>query len=574
MIPDKLQRCLSDYDMAMLRALAQNRGETLTTNRQSEAVDQLAAALLEPLSVRTALSRLSPQARSALDSLLAAGGRQRAPHFARRFGQIRAFGPGRLEREALWQDPANATEELWFAGLIFRAFYEDQGGPGEFFFLPEDLHRLLPSPQAEPVTFSIDPVPAPSRHAAGQRRPGEALVHDVFIYLVLLQTRDVRSYADGRLARHDLAFLQRRMSDASDRRLTFIQHIVDRFGWLTREGAYLRLNASPVKRWLSDPFPLQLATLQEGWRDDADWNDLCRVPGLVCDHETPWHNDPVATRHAVLALLARCPVDDWWSRDSFVAAVKEFHPDFQRPDGDYDSWYIRDAASGEYLSGYDAWDRIEGALLADMLGGTLYWLGIVATGAGTNRSDPIYRITTAGRRLLGLESSQVVAEDSPPIVVQPDFYIELPPPTSLYTQFQLERFTEPAGSHPVPHRYRLTVGSLGRALAHGVRVEQILAFLQQAGERPVPPNVAGQLRMWAGRFGQVELEEMALLSVKSERVLKELSVLPETRSLIDRVLTPTTALVRKKDLSRLRKELRQLGYLHTPEDLGDPAGRG
>ncbi|MGD2040184.1 MAG: hypothetical protein PVH11_05120, partial [Anaerolineae bacterium] len=156
MIPDKLQRCLSDYDMAMLRALAQNRGETLTTNRQNEAVDQLAAALLEPLSVRTALSRLSPQARSALDSLLAAGGRQRAPHFARRFGQIRAFGPGRLEREALWQDPANATEELWFAGLIFRAFYEDQGGPGEFFFLPEDLHRLLPSPQAEPVTFSID----------------------------------------------------------------------------------------------------------------------------------------------------------------------------------------------------------------------------------------------------------------------------------------------------------------------------------------------------------------------------------------------------------------------------------
>jgi hypothetical protein len=80
--------------------------------------------------------------------------------------------------------------------------------------------------------------------------------------------------------------------------------------------------------------------------------------------------------------------------------------------------------------------------------------------------------------------------------------------------------------------------------------------------------------MWADRFGQVELEEMALLSVKSERVLKELSVLPGTRSLIDRVLTPTTALVRKKNLPRLRKELRQLGYLHTPEDPGDPAGRG
>ena len=37
------------------------------------------------------------------------------------------------------------------------------------------------------------------------------------------------------------------------------------------------------------------------------------MPGLVCDQETPWRNDPVATRRAVLALLARCPQDAWWS---------------------------------------------------------------------------------------------------------------------------------------------------------------------------------------------------------------------------------------------------------------------
>jgi hypothetical protein len=105
-------------------------------------------------------------------------------------------------------------------------------------------------------------------------------------------------------------------------------------------------------------------------------------------------------------------------------------------------------------------------------------------------------------------------------------------------------------------------------------VEQVLAFLQQAGERPVPANVAGQLRLWAGRFGQVELEEVALLRVKSERVLKELSVLPETRHLLAKILSPTSALVRKRDLARLRKELRGLGYLLPEEPGSESAGPG
>jgi hypothetical protein len=190
----------------------------------------------------------------------------------------------------------------------------------------------------------------------------------------------------------------------------------------------------------------------------------------------------------------------------------------------------------------------------------------------------VCRLTEAGARFLGLVHSEPEDHLSPPLVVHPDFSIEVPPPANLYTRFQLERFAEAQGSPgPTsdmdPGRYQLTVGSLGRAMARGIRIEQVLAFLQQAGERPVPANVAGQLRLWAGRFGQVQLEEVALLRVKSERVLKDLTVLPETRPLIGKILSPTTALVRKRDLPRLRKELRALGYL-LPEMPSDPRERG
>jgi hypothetical protein len=566
-----LHRFLIDYDMAMLRALAESRGVRLTTNRQTGAADQLAALLLDPLSVRTALARLSPQSREALAALVAAGGQMRVPRFSRHFGQVRPIGPGRLERDAPWRAPANPAEELLYAGFIFRAFSHDEAGPGEFIFVPVDLRPLLPQPQVKPPTFAVEPAPPPPR-----RDPSDmALVHDLFGYLVYLQTHDVRPYADGRLGQRDLAALSERLHDADARRLAFLRHLAGRLGLVVRQGEYLRLEAASAKRWLTATSADQLAALQGAWRDDPTWNDLDRVPTLVCDQTPPWRNDPQATRQVLLALLAHCPLDGWWTLSSFVAAVKQIHPDFQRPDGDYSRWYIRDAASGEYLSGFAAWDRVEGALIADLLAGPLHWLGVVA--AVTTATGTICCLTEAGARFLGLSAGNPAEPPSPPIIVQPDFSVQVPSPANLYTCFQLERFAEPcstpsSGQGPEdlePRGYRLTGGSLGRALARGLQVEQVLAFLQRASGRPVPANVVGQLRLWAGRFGQVHLEEVVLLRVKSEQVLKELSMLPQTRSLIAKVLSPTSALVRRQDLPRLQKELRVLGYLPPDEADGD-----
>lgn len=579
-----LHRFLVDYDMAMLRALAQKRGATLTTNRQVEAANQLATALLDPLSVRTALAQLSQQGLEALETLLAGGGRMRAPQFGRRFGQIRPTGPGRLERDAPWQDPANPAEELWYAGLIFRAFHDDKGGPGEFVFVPDDLRPLLPQPQIDPPAFALAAVPAPAQLADR----GWALIHDMFAYLVYLQNHDVHPYADGRLGQRDLAAIRESLVDSGQRRLVFLRHLAEQMGFASRQDEHLRLEAAAVKRWLTAAPARQLAALQRAWRDDPDWNDLCHVPALVCDQETAWRNDPLKTRQAILALLARCPLDEWWTLPSFVAAVKETHPDFQRPDGDYTNWYIRGATSGTYLSGFEAWDQVEGVFIADLLTGPLHWLGIVATAADENGS--ICCLTEPGARLLGLADDEAESLPPPPIIVYPDFRVEVPAPVNLYVRFQLERFADPLGSRrqlssertnsagqrvdsPEPCFYRLTVTGLGRALARGIRVEQVQAFLQQASESSVPANVAGQLQIWAGRFGQAHLEEIALLRLKSERAMKEISVLPETRSLIGQMLSPTSALIHKQDIPRLRKALRALGYLAEPAG-GEPPEHG
>ncbi len=548
-----LQRFLADYDMAMLRALAQNRGVELTTNRRSEAAAELATAFLDPLSVRTALARLSPQGREALDAILSAGGRMRAPQFARRFGAVRPVGPGKLTREAPWRNPANATEELWYGGLIFRAFAQDESGPAEFFFVPDDLRPLLPEPQSGPPTFAVEVTPPPT-----QIGTTPLLTHDLFFYLVHVQTHNVRPTAEGQLPLRDREELARRLPHADGRRLALTCHLARRLEFVVLQEGRLRLQGKAVKGWLTAPPARRLAVLQEAWRDDPEWNDLCHVPTLLCDEEPGRRNDPPATRRAVLSLLARCPREEWWSLESFVAAVRDFHPDFQRPDGDYDSWYIRDAKSGEYLSGFESWEQVEGALLRDLLTGPLRWLGVVSV--ADERGHILCRLTEAGARFLGLlPAEEEEAPPPPPPVIHPDLHIELPSSADLYTQFQLERFADRREGSPL--RYRLTPRGLQRALAQGIRVEQIIAFLRQAGDGNVPANVVGVLQTWAERLGQVTLQEVVLLTTKSERALQELLVLPETRHLIGRRLSPTSALVRKEDLPRLERVLRRLGFL-------------
>jgi hypothetical protein len=556
---DSLQRFLVDYDMAMLRALALGRGARLATNRQAEAVGELVAILSDPLSVRVALAELSEEGSTALEAIMSAGGQMRAATFTRRFGEVRPIGPGRLERERPWQNPASPAEELLYAGLIFRAFHSDRRGPGEFYLVPDELVGLLPFPQGTPAAFVVEPVPAPLHPVDG----GPALVRDMFAYLVFLQAREVRPYADGRLGRADRAALEQQLTGTLGRRLTFLRRLALRLGFVVRGEEFLGLDAGSVKRWLTDGPSRQLAALQEAWRDDPEWDDLCRVPGLECDDKAPWRlrRELAGTREAILALLAQCPAGEWWIGASFVAAVKAADPDFQRPDGDYSSWYIRDRASGEYLTGFESWDQVEGELVADLLTGPLSWLGVVATGEAGSQSACM--VTESGARLLGLAAGEERAWDAAPIRVGSDFGVQVPQPANLYARFQLERFADL--EREAPCRYRLGATSLARALAHGIRVSQVLAFLEQANRRPVPPNVVGQLRLWAGRFDQLDLVEGALITVRHERVLKELSVLPETRGLIHEMLSPTSAMVHRKDLARLRKALRDLGYLGAEE---------
>jgi hypothetical protein len=572
----------------MLRAIAEMHSLELSSNRHDEAVVQLVEELLQPEEVALTLEGLSPTEREILEAIIAQGGRIKAPLFLREYGELRAFGPGRLEREKPWLELANAAEGLWYRGLIYKVFDEVEGYRGEFFFIPQDLLPLLPRAEEGHPSFTVEPSSPPLVIRQGDL----ALLEDICTFLSYLQREEVKPLRGGYLPRPVIERLNERFIVKEDlagivhergtQRLAFLHHLCRQLRLVRVRGGLLRPSSVEARAWLKSSPADQIAALQAAWRDDPQWNELWHVPSLRCE-DTGWRNDPLATRQRILKHLSQCPPDQWLSLASFIQAIKESDPDFQRPDGDYSSWYIRQADTGRYLSGFESWDQVEGAFIAYLIAQLLHWLGVTSLGYENETENVSLRldlqssipssflITPWGAAFLGLPHTEQEEWSPQPIQVRPDFTILVPAGGSLYHRFQVERFADRQGSEGA-YLYRITLDSLARLLREGIKVETVLAFLKQAAAGRLPGNVADTLRQWGQKYGQVSLRSVVLLRVKDDSILQELQTLAQIRPYFQEIISATAATVAERDWPRLVEELRKLGYL--PHMEGLQRGRG
>jgi hypothetical protein len=551
-----LNQCLLDVDMVRLRAIARFWDVELTTSRQQEAAAQLAEAMAQPETIADAWEVLPDDERRGLEALLATGGRMALRVFSRQWGEIRTMGPGRLEREQPWQAPVSPAEGLWFRGFISRAFEQGTEGSYEVVFVPPELQAHLPAPSTAPPVVALDPAPEP----AATHPAGDALLDDVCTLLAYLQNERLRPSSDGGWpARHEVR-LARRLHDPGRARLAFLRHLVQHLGWLRlTDSGRLRPDPGPVAAWLQSSTGEQRRALVSAWRDDPTWNGLFHVSTLHPEDTGAWRNDPLLARQAILHHLAACAPDRWYRIDDFVRAVKEADPDFQRPDGDYTSWYIRDAATGAYLSGFESWDSVEGALIRHLITEPLAWLGLTDPGAAAPDGPPtVFHVTLVGAASLGL--AELPSEPEPaPLALRPDFTV-LAPPARRYERFQLARIADWVRTGD-PFVYRLTPTSLEHARQQGIPVARALEFLGSTTSAPVPRFVEAALTRWEARGAEAWLERAVLLRVSSEELMAQVASSPLTRHLINEQVGPTAAVVREQDWARLVVALGKIGLL-------------
>jgi len=567
-----LHHALLDYDSVLLAAIAECRGVELTPSRQRDAVEQLAKALLDPGSVQEAITWLSSGQRMAIDALLAAGGRLPAARFSRDHGAVRRMGPGRLEREKPWRDPQSPAEALYFAGLVFFGFDEAEGQIIEIAFIPDDLLSLLPRAKASAKDLPVETVSAPQI----ARDTGRAIAEDLTTLLAWVEVESPRCQQDWSLHPRSLARINERLMSPRDLggihheresgRLGLLLHLARRLQLLILSEGRLGLHRPATREWLRADPASQMLTLQEAWRDDPEWNDLENVPSLRLER-AGWGNAPQATRIRLLEHLARCPAEKWIGLRSFIAAIKQADPDFQRLPDAYATWYIRDAVSDEYLMDFEHWDRVEGALIAYLISGPLYWLGVTALGFEASEATPTaFRFTPGGAFFLGLTDSPPATPALPPMAVGADLTVRALAGGNLFDRFQMARIAEWQESGEV-FVYRITRASMGQALGQGIRLDQVLTFLKRVSGDPLPSTAVAMLRRWAGHPGGVRLIRVAVLETKTAAVMQELRAHSDIGPLLGEPLAPTRTLVAEQNWGKVMALLQQFGYL--PAEKGE-----
>jgi hypothetical protein len=559
-----LYRCLDEYAPELLLALAEAWQVSLAGLADGrEMAVKIASAMLAPEAMAAMAERLSPSAREVLGELVAAGGKLPGHRLALAHGAIRRFGPARLLRERPWAQPQGALEELYYRGLLYRTYGTSGDALGEVLHLPQQVFDGLAPAFARTPALAVGIVAAPPLVLSD----GDALYEDVLALLAWGRRGQLRPLArEGRGAsgaRAPFAFENahgRLSGEATPERLALLWRVLVRQRLLHEQGGLLRPTLR-AREWLLLPAARRARNTYLAWREDEHAPELRLLPHLRFA-EGSGEVARVAVLRAFTEVLALCPAEEWLSLDALIQALKRRRPDYLRPDGDYDTWRVRDAQTGADLSGFAAWERIEGALARYLISGPLRWLGVVELGSvAANTAPHALRLTAAGARLLAQEPP-VAAEaalPSPPVAtITAELSIRLPLAQTLYERYQLERFAEWQGQDTAAS-YRISAESIWASQNEGIKIEQIVAFLKRLSGDQVSGVVLRTLHAWGGRFGRVTMRSVVLLEAADEQTMQQLYAHAEVRALLGEALSPTRCLVAEENVALLTQRLKALG---------------
>lgn len=487
---------LAEYPDFLLDVLAELRNAFLDDASREKRIELLAAQLTDPTNVQMAYQDAvdySSDAEAAISLLLREHGELPEAQFNRQFGAIRQMGPSKLEREMPWLNPESVAELLYYNGLVGRTFKGAGQKAHTIIFLPSDITAWLPHPQNPAAEGGLPIKSVAPPPTARQTTADDSFLDDAGSLLGFVHSERLRVTPSGPHPDDVDRLVQRlRLPYNSDMpelntRLGLLLHIAARLNWFRREGDAIQLTSNSVRAFLDKTRPEQRREMFDAWRNSPDWNDLCRTPGFECTETGNWKNDPLQTRQTLLRLLSQLQPGIWYTEDDFAAAVKQVEPDFQRPTGDYESWYIRQNTTQEFLKGFEKWDQVEGALIRFLLRGPLHWLRAIDLADPSLGSNLLISLSRWGAGWLGHDVPLPEENPHPKIAVAEDFTVTVAPDVSLSDRFRVERFAEWQASYP-NYIYRITQRTLKRAADGGVTAARIADFLRTR-DRQAPVRV-------------------------------------------------------------------------------------
>ncbi|MBM3121317.1 MAG: hypothetical protein FJZ97_03915, partial [Chloroflexi bacterium] len=327
----------------------------------------------------------------------------------------------------------------------------------------------------------------------------------------------------------------------------------------------LRPIAAATRAWLELPPPTAWRDLLRHWVASPTCNDLSMVPGLACGSDR-WPNDPLASRQVVLGWLSALPRETWWDLESFVAAAFERQPGFQRPGGDFDSWYLcQRAPGGEFLRGFEHWQDVEGAYLRHLIAAPLHTLGAVDLALDeAGKHATAFRMRRAFDSLHEDVALEANAEASGAFTLDGDGTISVPRQTARAQRYLIARFCRWQALAPHSYTYRLTPRSLESAARQGLKAQHVASVLEAATSAPIPPALRRAIERAFTRGPEAGLHAMLVLRLENARILEELRRNRTTSRYLGEALGARSVTVRRRDWEALCAAAAQLGLLIEP----------
>ncbi|MDJ0756530.1 MAG: helicase-associated domain-containing protein [Ardenticatenaceae bacterium] len=560
----QLSQSLQDHDLIILRVIAEWWDLDLFGEDKKKTIELLSEALAQ-LNLKQELEFLPAEESEAFMTLVNLGGRIPVAKFSRQFGEIREMGPAALEREEPWFSPQSPAEDLWYRGLIFKGFDETTEGLVEFVFLPDEyLTKFDPPPISESEAAESTEKSTPAAETSPQERKLELLplsepatfeaasshvIDDATTLLTLAQS--------GHLHKGTLNRMIPYMHQKNPIAHSFIVQLLEEMNLIRQidDGTFRPTKAAVG--WLKAGREAAQQQLFSAWQL-SDWNALHHVPSLSCEG-SGWHNDPISPRKALIDVLPRD--EGWVEVDQLVQLIKAENPDFQRPNGNYDTWYIRDTQTGHFLSGFEQWEAVEGQLIHFIVHSPMAWLGMVDRSPTAMRLSPVMQHW--------LNQQKPADSDSPPaaskIVINAEGLIHVPTKGDRFQRFQVGRFARLRPATDVhTYSYRITPASLSQAKDQGISPQRVLKFLSEASAEPIPAGIRRAIERWDENGIEARLEHMVILRVADAKILEILREHPKTRNFLRESLGELAIAVPQSQWQDLFAAAAQLGLLLNP----------
>ena len=239
-----------------------------------------------------------------------------------------------------------------------------------------------------------------------------------------------------------------------------------------------------VRSWLRFSFPEQGRRLLRAWRRLPDWTEGRSQAGPP-DQAIDWP----ALRTRLLTGLRELRIGQWYLLDTVLSRLRAMALASGRgllSEHQRSAWPERDRE-----------ETLEQAI-ATTLGSAGRWLGLVEYGRDADGAV-VVRLNDAGAWLLGLHAAPPTSlRTGPALAADEDGWLTVIHPSPALV-WALSAFTDLAELGP-PARYRVTRGSLLRALRSGLQLGQLVRYLEAQLGEPPPGELVQRLERWMSDY--------------------------------------------------------------------------